>query len=1212
MKRNDERSAEASHVLASRGITAEMRHHLEHEVEHLSHVLPGQGPIDTFIHHNTLHGFQHLHFEKALAEAQKVVGGRGYLTLEQFRQHYATGRITDEDLAVALRERDELAPEDVLAQTGDIRVTAREVQRIALLHGIDPLEPGESPEQRLGPDALRRLRPDVAPDVKKRLLDAAKRELDVVPADLEAQAVSDLMLASLDAFGLPDVFAVHPDPLLLGEHEGARIEALFERIEMLEAWGGPAIPLDDDLHARVEDEVRAYLDPVSSGGTRQRAASSEIARLCLTIVHDLGPDHLRRRGFEALRALLSLKDDPASSEALLEALASRDPRQKMLARAKSVLEEDLGRLGPELSHRDLLLVLTGEDIHERVHPELIRMTAAFLDEGLSAWHVGRSLGFYDAWRKMVEGDISLELNEMPGAREALRELPPLPVDAVIQGLLRLGVPEAHWGTYLRRLCLALPGFSAMVYWRQTHPGYAAQRVHPIDLLQYLAVRLFYETLFVRQLSRRVFGHDGSVEDFRHHLRNHLPELFIRHALHRGQLPDFLAERVRAVLAASQRGEAASEETMTQLADMVWHYKASAEIVIEGGHTARRSAFRIFLLAQHLGLSAGQLRAMPLEDKERLLAALDEHSPAKMEPIWQTAYEVHYRDEVLHALAKNLADPPRRFPGGRPAAQVVFCMDDREESIRRYIEELRSDYVTYGVAGFFGVAIDYQGLGCSETFALCPVVATPAHRLAETPRPEALETWSMRRRRTALEGTLRDVFREMLRNPVSSFFLVDVVGLIAALPLLGRVLFPGLYERALRSARATAIPEVKTEVPFNLEAPVDPAGDPPRKPGLTTIEQADRVGNTLRNMGMMGPYAPIIVFYGHGSESRNNPHLSAYDCGACGGKHGGPNARVFAAMANRKEVRDVLRTRGIDIPDDTWFVGAEHNTCTDVLTYFDVDDAPAEAREKIREVQQVVEQAAYRSAEERCRKFASAPRVMDPESSFAHVNARAADISQARPELGHATNAFCIIGQRAISEGVFLDRRAFLISYDPAYDPEGKIIEGTLLAAGPVGAGISLEYYFSTVDNLVYGCGTKIPHNLCGLIGVMEGVGSDLRTGLPRQMIEIHEPMRLVLLVQAKPEILGMIYERQPIIRELVGNAWVQLVSMNPETKQFMVFLPGRGFVPWQDRGGELPVVPGSRPWYVGQMDFLPPALIRKEPPRTETKRAKKREKVAHA
>lgn len=205
--------------------------------------------------------------------------------------------------------------------------------------------------------------------------------------------------------------------------------------------------------------------------------------------------------------------------------------------------------------------------------------------------------------------------------------------------------------------------------------------------------------------------------------------------------------------------------------------------------------------------------------------------------------------------------------------------------------------------------------------------------------------------------------------------------------------------------------------------------------------------------------------------------------------------------------------------------------------------------------------------------------------------RSRDFSQARPELGHATNAAALVGRRTMSQGVFLDRRAFLVSYDPTQDPDGKILEGILLAVGPVGAGINLEYYFSTVNNERLGCGTKTPHNVTGLFAVMEGTSSDLRTGLPRQMIEIHEPVRLQMVVEAQTDILAAIYGRQAGLRELIGNEWVQLIAKHPDSGEFALFDPASGFAPWTGPMQSLPVCARSGDWYRGQIDPLPPALI---------------------
>jgi uncharacterized protein YbcC (UPF0753/DUF2309 family) len=364
-------------------------------------------------------------------------------------------------------------------------------------------------------------------------------------------------------------------------------------------------------------------------------------------------------------------------------------------------------------------------------------------------------------------------------------------------------------------------------------------------------------------------------------------------------------------------------------------------------------------------------------------------------------------------------------------------------------------------------------------------------------------------------------------------------------------------------------------------------------GFDIPEGADRIEAQLRNWGLTRNFAPIVVTCSHRSFSVNNPHENAHDCGACSGKPGGVNARLFAALANDPTVREELRVRGIDIPEDTWFVGAEHNTCTDDFLCFDTEDIPSALREAWAVVQRDLDETSRRAARERCRRFRSAPKDSDLKRSWDHVIGRSQDLSQVRPEWGHATNAFAVVGRRALTQGLFFDQRGFVISYDPTQDDDGTILERILLAVGPVGAGINLEYYFSTVNPDGYGSGTKVPHNVVGMVGVMPGAQGDLATGLPRQMTEVHEAMRLQLIVDAPLAVLGEIYGRQPGIQELLNGQWVHLIAHDPATCTFHRFVPGVGFVQWDKPLTPIPEVADSYEWIRGKHDcFVSPARIR--------------------
>jgi uncharacterized protein YbcC (UPF0753/DUF2309 family) len=242
--------------------------------------------------------------------------------------------------------------------------------------------------------------------------------------------------------------------------------------------------------------------------------------------------------------------------------------------------------------------------------------------------------------------------------------------------------------------------------------------------------------------------------------------------------------------------------------------------------------------------------------------------------------------------------------------------------------------------------------------------------------------------------------------------------------------------------------------------------------------------------------------------------------------------------------------------------------------------------EMREIQTTYLRTSERNAHERCRRFVSASLTMSPEAALHHVEGRSEDLSQTRPECGHATNALCVVTRRERTRGLYLDRRAFLASYDPESDTEDSAILTRILgAAFPVCGGINLEYYFSYVDSAGWGCGTKLPHNITSLLGVMDGAGSDLRTGLPWQMVEIHEPVRLLFVIETTPEAMTRIIDKNPGIGVLARNGWVQLSLLDPHSNQVMLYKAGQ-FVPYVPAISRLPKAMTSIDWYRGWREHL--------------------------
>jgi uncharacterized protein YbcC (UPF0753/DUF2309 family) len=606
---------------------------------------------------------------------------------------------------------------------------------------------------------------------------------------------------------------------------------------------------------------------------------------------------------------------------------------------------------------------------------------------------------------------------------------------------------------------------------------------------------------------------------------------------------------------------------------------------EARRVARRDVdeetLQLFVLAQHAGLVA---EALDDRAAAALFEELETFDALARRRVYQLAYEERFVVDTLEAMATHLAAGTAE-PIAAPKAQLCFCIDDREDSMRRHIEELDPEIETYAFAGFYGIAMLYQKHGDARPKPLCPANVMPKHLIAERPVDPA-DAAGVDARRRAI-GRLRHELRVGNRTLVRGS-LLSAVAQVESIPLLLRTLFPRMAARLAKGSGERILPKPATRVVFERERDEETVAG--LLAGFTALEMSAIVEGVLSAIGITSRFAPLIVVFGHGSTNVNNPHEAAYDCGACAGSKGAPNGRVFALMANHPEVRERLAARGLVIPATTWFVGGYHDTGTDEVLYFDRDEIPATHRAGLIDLEQTMNRARALDAHERCRRFEHIELGASPDEALRHVEVRAADLGQPRPELGHATNLLCIVGKRETTRGLFFDRRAFLCSYDPDQDLAGKILEDVLRPALPVCAGINLEYFFSYVDPMLYGCGSKLPQNVSALLGVMDGHASDLRTGLPWQMVEIHEPLRLITVVEASVERLTAAIAALPACRRLVDNRWVHLIALDPSDHR-LYRLGEAGYEPYRPLGTELGIAARSMDWYGGKRDHLPFARI---------------------
>lgn len=516
--------------------------------------------------------------------------------------------------------------------------------------------------------------------------------------------------------------------------------------------------------------------------------------------------------------------------------------------------------------------------------------------------------------------------------------------------------------------------------------------------------------------------------------------------------------------------------------------------------------------------------------ELLFSTVESREIFEVYALWQEAYEWSYYDAVL----KGLQITAKSNHMEHPEFQAIFCIDDRECSFRRHIEKLAPSCETFGTAGFFNVEFYFQPEHGKFFTKVCPAPLTPAYLIKES------EAGVRHKKDAHFSHHSQGLFGGWLISQTMGFWSMVKLAL-------------SIFKPTESPAMVSSFRHIDPKGKLSIERKNGNEKINGLQIGFSVEEMADRMEGLLKSIGLTKNFAPLVYLIGHGASSVNNTHYAGYDCGACSGRAGSANARVAAFMANHIDVKKLLKQRGIDIPEATQFLGALHDTTRDEISFFDADVLSKENLSRYLKNIDLFNKALDKNAKERARRFILMNRNGSAKQIHEKVKLRALSLFEPRPEWNHATNALCIVGRRESSKHLFLDRRAFLNSFDYRVDPDGKYLLGILKAVAPVCGGINLEYYFSRVDNYRLGAGTKLPHNVMGLIGVANGMDGDLRPGLPKQMIDIHDPLRLLVVVEHFPEIVLSTIQQHAPTYEWFINEWVHLAILHPEDKSLYYF-----------------------------------------------------------
>ena len=820
---------------------------------------------------------------------------------------------------------------------------------------------------------------------------------------------------------------------------------------------------------------------------------------------------------------------------------------------KSNFNDDKAWLAQLTKHMTLYEIndaLFDRDDKDRIEKEVIEFISRFLDENQTTLGMpNRDLGMFETFKLYENFDYAHDAAHF-----------------VESALAQLRVKDTQ--AYLLTHLLKLHGWSGFIKYRSEDADYYSQQKYPSALVDYMAVRLYYELEVVKKSQIKCFDALDS------YTLAHMSDVILRFLKHKNMLFGLALDAIEV-----------KEATLKVLSEYIANELSLDALQVQHSNEVL-----------HCDISLTELACV--------IDALKEEEGYIWLKSLEDSYIKTYVDKILDVQPQEEV---------KALATATFCLDVRSEVIRRTIEQ-SGPYKTYGAGGFLGIPIAFVEFDKAHEQLLAPAIIKPQNVVFELPKG----SYDEYNTKQGMNKTTKKVLSDLKNNPYTPYVMVEAIGWIFGINLFGKTFLPQktykllsafkpvkpktsytldklsideiefyvkklhttiiqavLAEKSKSDYTKEEIEKVRNHLIFGHVLDVEVTSEIIEKlaleykitatdyeyqkmklsmVGFTLEEKVKYLHNYLTMIGQVDTFPEFVVIIGHGSISDNNPFESALDCGACGGNISLPNTRTLCMIGNNKEVREAIKTKGITIPDSVKFMPAIHITTTDVIEFHDLDILSVDEMKRFRTIMHDFNQASSRSREERIQSLPYTHTQKD-------IMKKSMDWSEPRPEWGLAGNMGVYAGPRNSIKHLALYNRFFMHSYDWKIDNEEaeiltRIFNGPLI----VGEWINLEHYFSTVDNRVYGAGSKVYHNIVAKIGVFSGNYSDLKTGLPAQSVLLegkayHEPVRLLSFVEAPLAKVGKAVENS-IAKNFILNEWIRPIIIDREAKKVYVYESG--------------------------------------------------------